>query len=524
MTTAETNPAPTTAADAAAPAHEFHRLRPGSIGLVAVLFMAVANAAPITAMTGNVPIAVGYGNGIGAPAGFLVATVILTIFSIGYVAMAKHITATGAFYGFISHGLGRTTGFASGVVATLAYVVFEASLVGIFASFAKTLLPDFFISEFGWALICVAVVAVLGYFEISISGIVLGVFLVGEIIMLGALALSVVIKGGGPDGFVFSALNPLNAFDAAPSTVAGGGAAVTATAAVGLFFAFWSWVGFETTAVYGEESKDPKTIVPRATLMAVIGLGVFYVLVSWLVIAGNGTDQAIAVSRGSTGNSFDVFLDLTRANLGGPTEKIYEILACTGSFACAMAFHNAASRYLYAFGREGIISPLGRTHGVHKSPHVASITQSVITLAITLGFFFLQDPTESAPDVFYFYQYGLLAIMGTMALLIVQTICSVAVVCYFHVGKHHPESAHWFTTLTAPILGAIGMAYVVYLLFDNLTFAAGAASGSPVFTATPYLVIGTFVAGVLGALALRQWAPAIYERTGRVVMDDSHER
>ena len=86
--------------------------------------------------------------------------------------------------------------------------------------------------------------------------------------------------------------------------------------------------------------------------MAVIGLGVFYVLVSWLVIAGNGADQAVAVSRGSTGNSFDVFLDLTRANLGGPSEKIYEILACTGSFACAMAFHNAASRYLYAFGRE----------------------------------------------------------------------------------------------------------------------------------------------------------------------------
>ena len=127
-------------------------------------------------------------------------------------------------------------------------------------------------------------------------------------------------------------------------------------------------------------------------------------------------------------------------------------------------------------------------------------------------------------NFFYFYQYGLLAIMGTMALLIVQTICSVAVVCYFHVGKHHPESAHWFSTFTAPILGAIGMAYVVYLLFDNLTFAAGAASGSPVFTATPYIVLGTFVLGILGALALRRWSPEIYERTGRVVMDETHER
>ena len=80
-------------------------LTKGAIGIVAVIFMAVANAAPITAMTGNVPIAVGFGNGLGAPAGFLFATTILTLFALGYVAMARHITTTGAFYGFISHGL-----------------------------------------------------------------------------------------------------------------------------------------------------------------------------------------------------------------------------------------------------------------------------------------------------------------------------------------------------------------------------------------------------------------------------------
>src|SRR4051794_9182714 len=62
-----------------------HSLKVGAIGLAGVLFMAVANAAPITAMTGNVPIALGYGNGIGAPAGFLVATIVLTLFTVGFV-------------------------------------------------------------------------------------------------------------------------------------------------------------------------------------------------------------------------------------------------------------------------------------------------------------------------------------------------------------------------------------------------------------------------------------------------------
>ncbi|HEX2809380.1 MAG TPA: hypothetical protein VHN80_24725, partial [Kineosporiaceae bacterium] len=100
-------------------------LRAGAVGLVGVLFMAVANAAPITAMTGNVPIAVGFGNGLGAPAGFLFATIVLTLFTIGFVAMARHVTTTGAFYGFISHGLGQVTGIAAGLVATVAYVIFE---------------------------------------------------------------------------------------------------------------------------------------------------------------------------------------------------------------------------------------------------------------------------------------------------------------------------------------------------------------------------------------------------------------
>jgi amino acid transporter len=75
-----------------------------------VLFLTVTGAAPISAMLFNTPIAVGFGNGIGAPAGFLFATVILTIFSVGYCTMARKITAAGGFYSFISHGLGRELG------------------------------------------------------------------------------------------------------------------------------------------------------------------------------------------------------------------------------------------------------------------------------------------------------------------------------------------------------------------------------------------------------------------------------
>src|SRR5262245_36398722 len=118
---------------------DVQKLKRNAIGTIAVIFMAVATAAPITAMVGNVPIAVGFGNGSNAPPGYLVATIVLGLFAIGYATMAKHITATGAFYGYISHGLGRVVGMASGVIITMAYVVFEGSLIGIFSFFFQDL-------------------------------------------------------------------------------------------------------------------------------------------------------------------------------------------------------------------------------------------------------------------------------------------------------------------------------------------------------------------------------------------------
>ena len=126
-------------------AGDVQKLKRDAVGIVGVLFMAVATAAPITAMVGNVPIAVGFGNGSHAPAGYIVATVVLSLFAIGYATMAKHLTATGAFYGYIAHGLGRIMGMASGALITMAYVVFEGSLIGIFSFFFQNLLQ----SQFG---------------------------------------------------------------------------------------------------------------------------------------------------------------------------------------------------------------------------------------------------------------------------------------------------------------------------------------------------------------------------------------
>ena len=105
----------------------------------------------------NVPFAVGFGTGLGTPGGVPgFATVILTIFSVGYVAMARHIRAAGGFYSFISHGLGRELGLIAGICGALAYSLFEVSLLGGFAYFANGNFNDWFSWDIPWPLFAFA--------------------------------------------------------------------------------------------------------------------------------------------------------------------------------------------------------------------------------------------------------------------------------------------------------------------------------------------------------------------------------
>ncbi|BBC35365.1 Amino acid permease [Streptomyces graminofaciens] len=484
-----------------------HRLKPNAVGLLGVVFMAVATAAPITAMTGNVPFMVSSGNGIGAPASYLVAMVVLAIFSVGFTSMAKHITSTGAFYGFISYGLGRTIGLASGLLATFAYVVFEPALIGIFSVFAETTLKDQTGVSVPWwvfAVLMLGINAMGTWFGVSVAEKLLVVLLATEVTVLAAMAVSVAFHGGGPHGFTFGPVNPVNAFQGT-------------SAGLGLFFAFWSWVGFESTAMYGEESRDPKKIIPKATMISVLGVGVFYVFVSWMAIIGNGEKEAVAAA--SSANPLAMFFNPTEQYVGHWAVVIMQWLMITGSLACGMAFHNCAARYMYALGREGVLPSLqrtvGRTHPNHGSPHIAGLVQTVVSGVLLAAFAVAgKDP--------YTGTYVLLAILGTMAILVVQAVCSFAVLAYFR--SHHPESRHWFRTLVAPLVGGVAMLAVVVLLVSNMAVAAGPESGSFVLRATPWIVALVAVGGIVYAQYLKHRAPERYALLGRTVLEETKER
>ena len=116
--------------------------------------------------------------------------------------------------------------------------------------------------------------------------------------------------------------------------------------------AAWLAIDFSITV-------NPKKIIPVAVVSSVIGIGVFYVLVSWLAIVGTGPQNAIALAQDSA-TAGDIFFTPVHEHLGPWAVDLFKVLLMTGSFACGMAFHNCAARYLYAVGRENVIPGMRR--------------------------------------------------------------------------------------------------------------------------------------------------------------------
>jgi amino acid transporter len=483
---------------------EVQKLRKHAVGLGGVLFLTVTGSAPISAMLFNVPIMVGFGQGTGAPAAFIFASIVLAVFSVGYVAMARKKTTAGGFYSYISHGLGRELGMGTGFGSVLAYSMFEASLCGGFAYFLGLKLNAFGVNvSWPWlALGMVVPIAALAYFDVRLSSALLAIGLVSEVLILLIF-----------DGYLFargnvqwSSLNLVNAFKGFPAS----GRLAAGAVGIGLFFAFWSWVGFEMAPNYGEESRDPKRIVPRALYISVIGLGVFYTLTSWASLGGYPTvHSAIAQAQANAAN---YYLAPAKHYAGAWVSSVMSYLIITGSFACGMAFHNTTARYFYSLGREGLLpSALGRTHRTWKSPHIASLTQSVIA-AIIIVVFAAFTGTDNPNSQAYLQLYGLMAVMGVIIILAVQALVSLSILVYYE--RYHRDEAHWWKTRFAPLLSLISQAFVVYLLFSNISFLGSGYGYAKWLGPIDLLVV---VAGLGAAFYFKRRMPRKFEQAGRLI-------
>ncbi|MFW0154008.1 APC family permease [Mycobacterium sp. smrl_JER01] len=467
-----------------------------SINFLHIALMVTATAAPLVVVSTYIPISISSGAGIATPLTYAVTTVILLVFAVGFAQMAKRITSAGAFYTFTTQGLGRPLGLAAGLLILSAYSMIAAAISGGFGYFTSALLINYFGIKVAWywcAITAMLVMFAISYFKVTLTARILAVLLVLEVLIVVLVCVFTIGKGGAT-GQMPAAFNPAE-WVAAPAV------------GIGFFLAFWSWIGFETTAIYGEETKDPKRSVPKATYIAVITLGVFYTFAAYTAVIGFGTD-APEQAGVLVGDYFFVIADLYTWHA---VRVVMDFLVVSGFFACVFAWHNNAARYQYSLGRDGVLPRvLGRTHPIHKSPYIAAAVQAVIVIVVIALF--------AAAGADPLLELGTwLAIFCTLAVIVVQLLVSVAVIGYFNrVGRQTP--ADYLKTLAAPAIGAVGQLVILVLLLENLTFLAG--DDSVIVGLIPLYVAVIAAASIGYALWLRKRDPVRYTAIGQMHEDE----
>ncbi|MBE8477615.1 APC family permease [Streptomyces justiciae] len=431
------------------------RLKPDSLGVLGILFFVLSAQAPLTGIAGAVPIAVAIGNGAGAPAAYLAAGIIVLLFSVGFVAMGRHVVDAGAFYTYIGKGLGRTTGSGSAGIALFAYCAVQAAMYGLYGATVSGLVEhytDVHVAWWIWTLVTMVIVQVLGASGIEMGARILAVFVLAEFSILIAFALVTLVKGGGPEGLGFTdSFSPSAALSGAPG--------------VALMFAVASMFGFEATAIYGEEAREPRRTVPRATYLAVAVITGFFAFTSWMLVSAHGASQ-VTGEAGKALQSGDAtsFVFAPIADLfGGWAGDVLPILLATSLFAGILAFHNSANRYLFSLGRERLLphglTALNRRH----SPWAAGLVQTLIAALLVLPFAILgKDPVLTL-----FSWFSGVAVLGVMLLYF---LTSVSVVVFFR--RSRADTRPW-NTLLAPTLGALGIAGAIWLIVANFTTLIG---------------------------------------------------
>jgi len=454
-----------------------------------LVLAALAFAGPLAATTGYIALLIAFGGGIGTPLTFLGVMVILGLFALAYGSMSKHVDRPGAFYSYITAGLGRHIGLGSSFLILASYVT-----IGIgFYGFAGLAMQEFVVRlggpEIAWwlySLVYWVLVGILAYFRVDISAKVLGILLVLEVIVV--VVFDVVSFAGGAEGLSLEPLNPANFF--------------AGNVGFALAFAVALFSGFESTAIYREETVRPNKTIPRATMIVVLIIGVFYAITSWAFITGLGTDQAVTVTQADPSGAF--FTVATQYG-GQILSDVASVLLISSVFAAHLAIQNVATRYVYSLAVDGILPRrLGVPHPRFGSPSRASVTVSITYFVLT-GLLIVFGLT--ALEI-----YSWFAGVASFTLILAMVLVSASAAVYYWWG-HGRQEKRTFSTVVAPVLSFIGLGVIAVLVQLNFGDITG---GDPILNIVLIVcAYVTFAAGVVVAEILRRRSPRVFRSIGR---------
>lgn len=466
-------------------------LRKDALGVSHIVFFVVAAAAPLTAVVGVTPAAFILGNGPGVPLTFVLVGLLYLVFSAGFTAMSRFGGNAGGFYSYICAGLGPIPGVGGAAIALATYATLELGLCGLFGFLVSDMVVSYGGPDWPWWTYPIGLLVVVyacGRRSIEFSGSILALCLFAEVAILLILGIAILLM---------VTVGPAKPVLLAPF----GPSALVPGLGMSLVFVVSAFIGFEATAIFGEEARDKSRTIPRATYAAVALIALFYAFATWTVTLYYGPDR---IHEQAEQHTATLYLIPVKALLGRFAGHVMETLLLASLFACCLSFHNTLNRYLFAAGRDNLLwRGLAQTHSDHQSPSHAGLVQTTVMIASIMLF------ALGGADA-YTVVFAWMSAFSSLGILLLQFLVSLAVIAFFW---REPRGVSVWRRVVAPFASAAGLAACFALMAGNLEIVSG--STSRVVQYFPEMLVAVGLLGSALALRVKRRRPTAYAALGQ---------
>ncbi|QBD80165.1 APC family permease [Ktedonosporobacter rubrisoli] len=441
-------------------------LRSNALGLPHAIVISVAVMSPAASIFFNTIPQAGL-VGAAIPFCFVIGFIAALLVANQYSEMSRELPSSGSAYTFVVEALGPRWGFLCGWIGLIA--------VGLGAPYSFVLmsanLQELLWRWFGlnlhwsfWFVLAIGVVFALCYIGIRQSLSVDLTFLLFEIGICLLLAVIVLWRVGNQGGLSATPFNP--------AVVPRGG-----DLTVGIVLAVLSFIGFETAATLGEETRDPHRNIPRAVYGSMLVVGIFFVFMVYAATIGYGVDK-MATGYANDPAPFDT---IARHFGGDGFAALIDIVGLLSFFGAALAIVNGGARIIYTIGRDGLLPPwLAWTHPQRQTPVNSIILLCVTGIIIGIGLGLAFTPIGA---------FGFLGTLDAMFVILIYVLVNISCIRFFWLKRR--ERFNLLRHAVVPLLSTT--IYAVIFLTAILSPGTGPLS------LVPY-VVGVWLALGLGLL------------------------
>lgn len=438
------------------PSHGHHHvleLKHNAVGLWGDFTVSIANVAPSSSVAFTLALLVSFAGRI-EPLAVLVVGVAMFLVSMGYASLNRWKAHAGAPYVWVGEAtkpaIGLGTGFLNALTSTLANVG-NITLAGAYLLFVVA--PNTNFSKPVTWLVAAVIMAVLLW--LAIRGIKPSVqvqvaFIIIEYgAMISFVTLALIHEASHTGGAVLPSLSDFTISRAVSGV---GGLKGLAEAAVPCGFLYLGW---EATAVLGEESTRQNVHPGRAMMMGTAFLTLWY---TFLMLVFQGVaSQAQILSHGSDVLAFAGTLLVP--GILGRALPLAVLVAVLGTSQIQMT---EPSRVLYAMARDRLIPALfGTLHRVHRTPVWGLTILALIPPLLLIPYLVSESANHAIGDV--------ISASGMLGLFMYFVIAVSSV--WFYRRHLRNSLAALFGLGILPLLGGLFMGVIFFYGLTTQTLA-----------------------------------------------------